>query len=100
MPGPADGEPEPHRLICPQVIFPLGRRGEYVRSIYLTTMAIGILLACGTSPPSEALEKQDAHKPEFLITPDVVYGHKFGMALTFDVYQPQELNGAAVIFVK
>jgi acetyl esterase/lipase len=36
---------------------------------------------------------------ELSITPDVVYGHKFGMALTFDVYQPRERNGAAVIFV-
>lgn len=34
------------------------------------------------------------------ITPDVVYGHKFGMALTFDVYQPQERpNGAGVLFM-
>lgn len=34
------------------------------------------------------------------ITPDVVYGHKFGMALTFDVYQPQkESNGAGVLFM-
>ncbi len=34
------------------------------------------------------------------ITPDVVYGHKFGMALTFDVYQPQkESNGAGILFM-
>jgi len=34
------------------------------------------------------------------IIPDVVYGHKFGMALTFDVYQPQERpNGAGVLFM-
>jgi acetyl esterase/lipase len=34
------------------------------------------------------------------ITPDVVYGHKFGMALTFDVYQPKEnANGAGVLFM-
>jgi acetyl esterase/lipase len=31
--------------------------------------------------------------------PDVVYGHKAGMALTFDVYRPQRANGAAVISV-
>ena len=28
-----------------------------------------------------------------------MYGRKFGMALTFDVYQPRQRNGAAVIFV-
>lgn len=38
-------------------------------------------------------------KPDAMITKDVVYGHKFGLAMTFDVYQPQERNGAAVIFI-
>jgi acetyl esterase/lipase len=33
------------------------------------------------------------------IDPDVVYGHKMGMALTFDVLQPAKPNGAAVLFM-
>lgn len=34
------------------------------------------------------------------ITPDVVYGHKDGMALTMDVYTPAEnANGAGVLFM-
>lgn len=34
------------------------------------------------------------------ITPDVVYGHKFGMALTFDIYQPlKKSNGVGVLFM-
>lgn len=33
------------------------------------------------------------------VTPDVVYGHKDGMALTFDVFTPTRPNGAAVIHV-
>ena len=34
------------------------------------------------------------------ISSDVVYGHKFGMALTFDVFQPEkERNGAGVLFL-
>ena len=34
------------------------------------------------------------------ITPDVVYGHKLGMALTFDVYTPPgTANGAGVLFM-
>ena len=33
------------------------------------------------------------------ITPDVVYGHKAGMALTFDVIRPKEPNGAGVLFM-
>lgn len=35
----------------------------------------------------------------FTITPDVVYGHKAGMALTFDMIRPKEQNGAAVLFM-
>ena len=31
------------------------------------------------------------------ITPDVVYGHKDGMALTFDVFTPAEANGAGIL---
>ncbi len=30
---------------------------------------------------------------------DVVYGHKMGMALTYDVIEPAEANGAAVLFM-
>jgi len=33
------------------------------------------------------------------VIPDVVYGHKDGMALTFDVFKPKRQNGAAVIFM-
>jgi acetyl esterase/lipase len=41
-----------------------------------------------------------ARADEVNVTPDVVYGHKFGMALTFDVYTPQsEPNGAGVLFM-
>lgn len=34
------------------------------------------------------------------ITPDVVYGHKDGMALTFDVLKPAEPNRAAVLAIQ
>ncbi|UCD48535.1 MAG: prolyl oligopeptidase family serine peptidase [Phycisphaerales bacterium] len=33
------------------------------------------------------------------ITPDVVYGHKHGMALTMDVYQPTSGNGVGILFM-
>src|SRR5882672_5597941 len=34
------------------------------------------------------------------VIPDVVYGHKDGMALTFDIFQPKaHANGAAIIFM-
>ena len=33
------------------------------------------------------------------ITPDVVYGHKDGLAMTFDVFTPATPNGAGVLFM-
>ena len=34
------------------------------------------------------------------VIPDVVYGHKDGMALTFDIFKPKtHINGAAIIFI-
>ena len=33
------------------------------------------------------------------IAPDVIYGHKAGMALTYDVVKPAKPNGAAVLFM-
>jgi acetyl esterase/lipase len=35
----------------------------------------------------------------YTITPDVVYGHKAGLAMTFDVIRPKDQNGAAVLFM-
>ena len=32
-------------------------------------------------------------------TPDVVYGHKDGMALTFDVFRPRNAHGGAVLYM-
>jgi len=41
-----------------------------------------------------------AQAEDMKITPDVVYGHKFGMALTLDVFQPTgDANGAGVLFM-
>lgn len=34
------------------------------------------------------------------IVPDVVYGHKDGMALTYDVISPEKPNGAAIVWVQ
>jgi len=36
---------------------------------------------------------------DFTVTTDVVYGHKAGMALTYDVIRPKEQNGAALLFI-
>lgn len=37
---------------------------------------------------------------QYSYTPEVIYGHKFGMALTYDVFTPKkDANGVGVIFV-
>src|SRR5262245_17171231 len=46
-----------------------------------------------------AVAANAARADEFKITPDVIYGHKAGMALTFDVIYPKQPNGAAVLFM-
>ncbi|MCY3017554.1 MAG: SUMF1/EgtB/PvdO family nonheme iron enzyme [Planctomycetota bacterium] len=33
------------------------------------------------------------------ISPDVVYDHKFGLAMTMDVLKPKNANGAAIVFL-
>lgn len=54
-----------------------------------------VLLLALTGPA-----KSSAQAPPAAITPDVVYGHKDGMALTFDVFRPTgPANGAGVLFM-
>jgi acetyl esterase/lipase len=38
-------------------------------------------------------------RADVTITPDVVYGHKLGLAMTLDVFTPDEANGAGVLFM-
>ncbi len=52
----------------------------------LVLLLIGISLRCGAE--------------DVTIAPDVVYGHKLGLAMTCDVFTPTEdANGAAVLFM-
>jgi len=37
--------------------------------------------------------------PKFTRTEDVIYGRKFGTALTLDVFEPAQKNGAAIFFI-
>jgi acetyl esterase/lipase len=40
-----------------------------------------------------------AEAPPFTRTEDVIYGRKFGLALTLDVFEPAKKNGAAIFWV-
>lgn len=44
-----------------------------------------------------ALHAQE--KPAYTRTGDVIYGRKFGTALTLDVFEPEKKNGAAVFWI-
>ena len=60
-----------------------------MKSLAAVTLAIAVL----SSGDSRA---QDASR----IVPDVVYGHKLGMALTLDVFKPEtDPNGAGILFM-
>jgi len=60
------------------------------KTIVLIFAAVFLLCAKTTSASNPAVE----------IIPDVVYGHKAGMALTFDILKPRERGtGSAVLFM-
>ena len=67
----------------------------------MTTLALG----CG-APAEQPGEVEEAAAPvamagDGMAIPDVVYGHKAGMALTFDVLKPSMApNGAAVLAIQ
>ena len=59
--------------------------------LLLAALAFPVLLtAQGPSAESEI---------DVEVTPDVVYGHKDGMALTFDVFRPSNAHGGAVLYM-
>ncbi len=61
------------------------------------TLWLGFVVAACALPLAATAQGPDPDGVR--ITPDVVYGHKDGMALTFDVLQPQNPNGAAVLYM-
>ena len=63
--------------------------------VFLTICIFG----CNTPAPEETAQDPNVTHEGVRITPDVVYGHKFGMALTFDMFQPENQNGAGVIII-
>ena len=63
-----------------------------MRKLFLSALTVGLLL--GLSPRLWAEDVKDVAT----VAEDVVYGHKFGVALTMDVFTPkQNANGAAII---
>lgn len=61
-------------------------------SLPILGLCLGLILLLAPT----TIESQ-APNPE--IVPDVVYAHKLGMALTFDVFKPEQANGAGILFM-
>ena len=57
------------------------------------------LLACACSATARGIGAVPAPARQPSVTTDVVYGHKDGLALTFDVHRPAQPNGAGVIAI-
>src|SRR6478752_8816359 len=71
------------------------RRVKKVRSSMWLLCVLSGALACACSAAAMADEASTAYDR----TEDVIYGRKFGTALTLDVFRPkQNANGAAVIW--
>lgn len=62
--------------------------------LFATPLLVALLASCG-KPGGAAPDQGNG----VVITSDVVYGRKAGMALTLDVYRPPRPNGAGVIYI-
>jgi acetyl esterase/lipase len=60
---------------------------------------LAVLLTCACAASTSGLAGAPDAVPQPSVTTDVVYGHKDGLALTFDVYGPSQPNGAGVIVI-
>ena len=76
-------------------IWTSGSRGCVRQRRPFGTGLVAVLLMGMTAGSPSASTKA----PAVTVTSDVVYGHKYGMALTFDVLAPDEPNGAGVVRV-
>src|SRR3954470_1150487 len=64
-----------------------------IANVPATLLLVLAALAAATCQPARAAD-------DVQIQADVVYGHKDGLAMTFDVLKPPTPNGAGVIFVQ
>ncbi len=67
---------------------------RFTTCLLLCSLAAPAVAQSRTTPPATARVS-----PFPTPIPDVVYGHKDGMALTFDVFRPNKANGAGVLFM-
>jgi acetyl esterase/lipase len=74
------------------------RPGICLHRRFVPMIAAAVLLTSGCQAAAPGVEMApETRQPA--VTTDVVYGHKDGLALTFDVYRPAKPHGAAVISI-
>jgi hypothetical protein len=66
---------------------------------FRSSVVLLALVACACSAATPRIDDVPAPTRQPSVTTDVVYGHKDGLALTFDVYRPAQPNGAGVISI-
>ena len=64
-----------------------------IPKLFLLLVALGCPVSLTAQGPTSESEI------DVEVTPDVVYGHKDGMALTFDVFRPSNAHGGAVLYM-
>ena len=64
-----------------------------IPKLFLLLVALGCPVSLTAQGPTSESEI------DVEVTPDVVYGHKDGMALTFDVFHPRNAHGGAVLYM-
>ncbi len=72
-------------------------RYKYISAVSLGEQTGQILIRESLALMEKSANGKNSTVPR--ITPDVVYGHKDGLALTMDVYSPADANGASVLFM-
>ena len=70
-----------------------------MRTRLRSSVALLGLIACACSGTARGTGADPTPAGQPSVTTDVVYGHKDGLALTFDVYRPTQPNGAGVIVI-
>ncbi|MBL9083628.1 MAG: prolyl oligopeptidase family serine peptidase [Planctomycetales bacterium] len=69
-------------------------------ALLLTVAPLAPVSTSAAEKPAETTPAAASASGEVQITPDVVYGHKDGMALTYDVLVPPKPNGAAIVWIQ
>jgi pimeloyl-ACP methyl ester carboxylesterase len=65
----------------------------------IISICLAVIIAGCSSKGSDKNNQTDHSSNDFTLLADVVYGHDYGMAMTYDVYVPTHPNGAGIILI-